>query len=159
MGRNQRIHDIMLKIVSIQINRSGEDEQAEFITEGKYYQKNNAAYLVYQETEVLGVDGSVTTLKIRGDTVRMKRYGSTSTEMCFEKGKRVTGEYETPFGNMPMELLTNHIVNRLDQETGKGYISIDYDLSIRGLTGSHNRLDVEILEGGADVFKKAENRL
>lgn len=157
MRSDKRIHNIMLKILSTQISRAGEDEQVEFITEGKYYQKNNAVYLVYQETEVLGIDGNVTTLKIRDEKVRMKRYGPVNTEMYFEQGKRVTGEYETPFGSMPMELLTNQVINQLNQETGKGMISIDYDLSIRGLAGSHNRLNVEILEGGADVFKKTKS--
>lgn len=145
MSEDRQIHDVMFRIVGTQMNRGEKDEQIEFITEGKYYEKNNAIYLIYKETEVLGIEGSVTTLKIKDDKVNMKRYGSVGNEMCFEKGKRVTGEYETPFGNMPMELLTNSVENSIDRDTIKGYIHIDYDLSIRGLTDSRNKLNVEIL--------------
>lgn len=145
MSENKSINDIMLRIVGTQFTRGEEAEQIEFVTEGKYYKKNNAMYLVYKETEVLGIDGSVTTLKIKNDTIKMMRHGPVSNEMCFEKGRRITGEYETPFGRMPMELLTNEIAYEINEDTIKGYVDIDYDLSIRGLTDSRNKLNVQIL--------------
>ena len=71
--------DIMLKITGKQINRNNEIEEdtVEFMTEGKLYKKNGSTYIVYEETEMSGLEGVKTTLRIddaSGD-VKMKRFG------------------------------------------------------------------------------------
>ncbi len=139
------MEEVILKVIGLQTSANGEKDDMEFVTEGKFYNKNGAVYIVYKETDLLGIDGSVTTIKIRDNIVKMQRYGPVRNEMTFEKGEKIEGEYETPFGTMPMEILTNIIDNKIESVVGKRYISIEYDLSIKGLTESQNQLTVEIL--------------
>ena len=86
--------DIMLRIVGRQIDRNDEvsEETVEFMTEGKAYKKGGATYLVYEESEMSGLAGVKTTLRIGDDgSVRMKRFGSgimLDTVMEFHQGKR-----------------------------------------------------------------------
>ena len=140
--------DIMLKIVGRQVSNDGtgsSDEQVmEFVTEGQLYERNGSTYLLYKETEMSGLEGCTTSLKVKGDTVRMKRYGAVlpiDTVMEFQKGKRYEGLYETPYGSFEMEILTNSVDNRLDE----GVLDIDYAISLKGLAETHSRLNITIL--------------
>lgn len=142
--------DVMLKIVGKQINTDSatEEQQLEFITEGKYYEKGDSVYLLYDESEFSGMEGCTTSLKITGDKIKMKRYGETiriDTEIEFEKGKRFKGFYETPYGAVEMEVLTNNIVNNIERSEGKGSLNIDYHISLRGLSEGRSRLDIQII--------------
>lgn len=142
--------DIMLKITGRQISTKAEEDeqQMEFVTEGRYYEKDDAVYLLYEESEFSGMEGCTTSLKISGDKVRMKRYGdSISLDMAidFEKGKRFKGFYDTPFGAIEMEVLTNDVVNRIQKEDGKGSLDIDYHISLRGLSEGRSVLNIEIM--------------
>ncbi|MDR1028013.1 MAG: DUF1934 domain-containing protein [Clostridiales Family XIII bacterium] len=143
--------DIMLKIIGNQIASGSEagDEPSgmEFITEGRFYRKGDSMYLVYDESEFSGTEGCTTSLKITGDTIRMKRYGEdvgVETAINFEKGKRFNGYYETPFGSVEMEVLTNAVNNRI-KESGEGSIDIDYNVSLKGLAESRSMLSIEII--------------
>lgn len=94
--------DITLKIVGKQIYRDVEEEQIEFVTEGKLYEKGDSLYLIYEESEFSGMPGCKTSIKVTGDSLRMKRLGtydaSGNTAIQFEKGKRYRGLYDTPYG-------------------------------------------------------------
>ena len=140
--------DIMLKIIGKQVTIESEEQQLEFVTEGKYYEKGDSVYLVYDESQFSGMEGCTTSLKITGNKIRMKRYGDTiglDTEIEFEKGKRFKGYYDTPFGSVEMEVLTNEIVNNIKISEGSGSVNIDYHISLRGLSESRSKLDIQII--------------
>ena len=145
--------DIMLKIIGKKIEHDlakiGEthEDQVEFITEGRFYEKGNSFYLVYDETDPAGYDEVTTSLKITGDKIKMKRYGDEmgiETAIEFEKGKRYSGLYDTPYGPFEMEVLTNDIKNNI-LNIGEGTLDIDYDISLKGLSEGRNMLKIEIM--------------
>ena len=140
--------DITLKIVGKQIYKDVEEEQIEFVTEGKLYEKGDSLYLIYEESEFSGMPGCKTSLKVTGDSLRMKRLGtydsSGNTAIQFEKGKRYRGLYDTPYGAVEIEVLTNYFKKNLDSE-GKGTIDIDYNISLKGLAESRSTLNIEVM--------------
>lgn len=138
--------DIMLKIVGRQYDGDEPQEKMEFVTEGKMYERGGATYLVYDESEFSGFPGCKTSLKLKGNHVRMKRIGDdlgTGTVMEFESGKRFTSKYETPFGIMDMEILTDRVDNNLSED-GTGNIDIDYHVSLEGTLEGRNELRIEV---------------
>ena len=149
--------DIMLKIIGNQIDSSisaqgiettiDESDAVELVTEGRFYKKGDSLYLIYDESEFSGMEGCTTSLKVTGDKIRMKRYGDNliaDMAIEFEKGKRFNGYYETPFGTIEMEVLTNEINNQLKEE-GIGMLDIDYFVSLKGLAESRSKLSIEII--------------
>lgn len=119
----------------------------EFITEAKLYKRGEALYLIYEESELSGIPGCKTRLKLKGNQVQMKRFGEGAgigNEIRFEKGKRYTGLYDTPFGAIQMEVLTNEIENTLSEE-GKGELDIDYSISLKGLLEGRNQLNITLM--------------
>ena len=144
--------DIMLRIIGRQIDRFDEvsPETMEFMTEGKAYKKGNATYLVYEESQVSGLEGVKTTLRIGNDgTIKMKRFGSgvmLDTVMEFHQGKRFKSVYETPYGALPMEILTNSVINQLEDDNITGNLFIDYEISLKGVSEMRNLLNIEVME-------------
>jgi uncharacterized beta-barrel protein YwiB (DUF1934 family) len=143
--------DIMLKIIGNPIidddKTPNKEDVVELITEGRFYKKGNSVYLDYDESEFSGMEGCTTSLKITGDKIRMQRYADdigVETAIEFEKGKRFTGLYDTPFGSIEMEVLTNSIRNGITHG-GEGSLDIDYSISLKGVSEGRSNLSVEII--------------
>lgn len=138
--------DIMLKIIGKQFAGEESEEQMEFITEGKLYERNGATYLIYDESEFSGFPGCKTSLRLMGNTIKMRRLGKDvgyGMEIEFKKGQRFFSKYETPYGVIDMEVLTNSVENNLSPE-GKGNIDIDYHVSLDGVAEGRNELKIEV---------------
>ncbi len=136
--------EVMLKIKGRQTNVDGEENTIELITEGKFYKKNETYYLVYDESEISGMEGSTTTLKIQDSKISMKRFGSNTSNLVFEKGKRHRTEYDTIYGDMVMEVVTNKMDVNIS-EIGKGSIKVAYRLNISDSIESSNHLSIDIM--------------
>ena len=141
------MRDITLKITGKQIYETHEEDQMEFVTEGQLYQRNGAIYILYDESELSGMAGCKTTLKLAGDTLRMKRIGQSGlgTEMYFEQNKRFSSTYNTPYGPMELELLTRSVENDFDMETLRGSIAVSYDVSLKGMAEGKNKLEINVM--------------
>ena len=146
--------DIMLRITGKTVNEALDKEEqedvVEFVTEGKLYSREGAMMISYPESELSGLDGWTTYLTIKDDKVKLKRGSGgdpAHTVMEFESGKRFEGQYETPYGPIALELLTNSISPFTEDEAGNSKLSIDYSVSLRGLMETRNKLDIEILRG------------
>ena len=92
--------DITLKIIGKQSYDDMEEEQMEFVTDGRFYVRGGSAYIIYDESEVSGLAGCKTTIRVDDRSVKMKRIGEAGfgAELYFEKGsafqaytKRLTG--------------------------------------------------------------------
>ena len=139
--------DIILKIK--------DNDGIEFTTVGRLYTKGTTTLIQYEETDLSGLEGCTTSLTITPSRVRMKRTGENiegSTEMIFEKGRRVKGLYATPYGNVGMEILTNEISGNHPVFEDPGRLSIDYSISLKGLYDGRKTLDIEVLKSGDETL-------
>ena len=141
------MRDITLKIIGKQCYDGKEEDQMEFITDGQLYVRDDSVYMIYDESEVSGMTGCKTTLKVKGDSVKMRRIGEIgfNTELYFEKGKRFSSTYDTPYGPMDIEVLTSRAENNLNMEELKGNIDIEYNVSLEGMAEGKNRLTIDIM--------------
>jgi len=136
--------EVKLRIKGKQTNVDGEENIIELVTEGKFYKKDQAYYLIYDETEISGMEGSTTTLKIEEDKISMKRFGNNNSKLVFQKGKKHKTEYETLYGDMDVEITTNKMdINVTD--LGKGNINLIYRLNISDTIESSNHLSIDIM--------------
>ncbi len=131
---------ISLSVKSLQKVIGSEPHEIEVITDGLFYMKNEMHYIVYEESELSGLEGHKTCLRIGKNSVAMIRYGENEMRMTFEKDKRHITRYQTPVGILKMEYLTNNIVVDIGEEAGE--IKINYDMSIRDLSEANNTLTI-----------------
>ncbi len=149
-----------MKDITIRINGRNnyegnvEDDTIDIVTEAKLYKRNNAIYLVYEESDIAGFDKCKTTVKIVDDKVKMKRFfeNGMPTEMEFKKGMRFSSKYFTPYGPFDLEILTYGLDNTID-ETGKGRLKLDYDISLNGKVNGRNSIDITLLEEGENELQ------
>lgn len=139
--------EVMIRITGQQVTKEAGEDIMEFVTEAKIYSRGGALYLVYDESELSGIPGCRTRLKFKDGKLQLKRFGEDSgmgNELSFEKGKRYNGVYETPFGPVEIEILTNELESTLSEE-GSGQIDIDYSISLKGLSEGRNKLNITLM--------------
>lgn len=118
----------------------------EFITPGIMKKEENGYSITYDETEMTGMEGSTTTLKVEGDKITLIRFGSTNSQLIFEKGMRHLGYYETPYGNFTIGTLSSKVQSSITDSGGD--IKVSYFLEINGERTSANDLYLSIKEAG-----------
>lgn len=116
---------VNIKVVNRQ-RIDGEDDTVREEAHGKIYIKNGKTYIIYTTN-----DGSSSNMIIAAEkTVTVKRRGETSSVMEFDKTRRTRTTYRMPYGNMPMEIETEKIVNALTEDGGK--LRLVYTVSMQG---------------------------
>lgn len=139
---------VELKITGRQFAGTEAEDVVEFVTEGELLTDDNGITLRYPESELSGFPGSVTTLNIQDRAVNMQRRdetGTLKTEMHFREGERMDSPYETPYGTMKLEVLTDHVSTDITGQ-GTGSIDITYLVSLEGIAEGRNALHIEIQE-------------
>lgn len=136
--------EIVIKIKS-DIRVVGEEpHKMEITTPAKFYEKGKSLYIAYEETELSGMEGDKTVLKISDEKVVMMRYGSNPSEMVFVKGEKYESDYTTPYGVFKMGNETKELFVGMTAE-GIGKLEIVYLLEVSGVSESTNTLKIDIV--------------
>lgn len=142
------LKDVLISLVSRQVDAEGESNEISLTTAGKYYVKAGYRYVTYKETQLTGMEGTTTLLQIGLDQVSVIRTGSVEAKQVYIAGKRCAGDYITPYGTFKIAIIP-WVVEAVIQE-GEGRIRLEYDLEIDGRPCSRNSLVMEVkrLEAG-----------
>lgn len=136
----------VISIKSTQEYENSENDEISLITEGAFYKKNKKYYLMYDESELSGIENSKTTLKIEKDVVTLIRTGASPTQMIFEQDEHHIGLYNTPFGSYTVGVKTKNIENNITEFGGTLKLLYDIDLNYEK-TGT-NTFNIEIKTDG-----------
>lgn len=115
-------------IISISSKQNIDDEGIEVVTPGEFFEKEGSYYAIYNETEISGMEGTKTTLKINKEKVYIIRDGTTSAKMEFEKNKQDISLYNTPYGIMELRIITRDINIKIDDNGGEIHIKYDMEM-------------------------------
>ena len=118
----------IISVVSKQSDSEDDGDAIEVVTPGEFYKKDNCYYAVYEETEISGMKGTTTTLKIEEEKFTLIRTGTTNTEMNFKKYVRDLTLYSTPHGALDLTVDTRELKMNIDNNGGE--VFIDYDMII-----------------------------
>jgi uncharacterized beta-barrel protein YwiB (DUF1934 family) len=130
----------IISVVSKQID--SEDSKIEVVTPGEFYKENNDYYAVYEETELSGMEGTKTTLKISSDKLLLLRVGTTNAEMKFKKNNKDTTLYNTPYGALEISVETKDLKINIDNNGGD--VLVNYNLAVAGQKSQNTILEVNI---------------
>lgn len=132
--------------ISGTIKDEEEKEALEFLTEGDLYKEANRSCVTYAESEVSGMEGTMTTVCVDAQKVSVIRLGTTNSIMEFERGKRNLTWYSTPYGDVTMGILTKDVFVNYNEDKEPTKVSIDYNIEIEGVTNSQNILNIKITQ-------------
>lgn len=128
--------NVIISIVGKQINDNGPDEM-ELVTAGQLVQDGQGGVTVsYQETELTGLEGTTTVVKVEGGRVTLLREGTVNSQMVFEEGRRHLSMYETPYGSLSVGINTRRMKSTLGESGGE--LEIDYAIEIDNLLAGQN---------------------
>lgn len=139
---------VIVTVIGTQTDAAGEENRMEFVTVGSRQDKNGISYITYRESEVTGLEGTTTLLKLYPDYFSVVRMGAVEHKQEYRMGRPCPSVYITPYGRLEMTILTR----RLEMMTDGGGESITagYDLTIDGRWQSYNTLAVSIREERLD---------
>lgn len=138
------MENVMINIKTVQYDHSSKEHDViELRTEGKYYKKNDADYLVYEESELSGLSGTTTKIKIKDNQVELKRIGEHQSAMSFAKDKRFQSVMPTPVGNIPIEIMTNNISFNILPDPLFIKLEFEYSIALKGLFQGKNLISIE----------------
>ena len=101
----------------------------ELMTEGVMTIDGGGITLTYQETELTGMEGTTTSFLIQGDCVELRRTGGINSQMLFQRGKRHSSLYETPWGTLLVDVSTLSLSHRLGSRGGILDIAVDHQVT------------------------------
>lgn len=109
--------------------------ETELITEGVLEVLEDGLRIAYEETALTGMEGTTTTFLIKEQQVVLTRTGKVNSQMIFEEGRQHTSLYETPFGELPIDIQTSSLRHNLTQRGGvmdiKYAIAVDHTVTGR----------------------------
>lgn len=136
-------------IISVKGTQSADDQEPnvlELVTEGKYYKQDNAYYVTYKESEVTGMSGTTTTLKVSDGIVILMRSGSVNSHFVFQQGQRHVSYYDTEHGAFTISVFANEVDIRVDDNGGE--IRVGYRLEVDNNKTGENDFYMSIREAG-----------
>lgn len=134
----------VIQVIGTQTDVQGEESRLELVAVGRRYNKNGVEYIIYDETEISGLEGTTTLLKIYPAHIVLVRMGSVEQKQEFRPGHTSPGTYITPYGKFEMMIETSHLEVTLSKTDGE--INIQYEVEIDGQWQSSNTLSIFVRE-------------
>ena len=137
--------EIILFVKGEQSYDGVEPEVTELITEGTMTIGDGGEIILeYQESELTGMDGTNTRFIVNEDAVELTRTGMVESRMLFERGKRNSSLYETPWGTMMVDVATTRLAHRLNEQGG--VMEIGFTIAVNHQVTGENRFKIRVKE-------------
>lgn len=136
--------DVIISIKGTQKYDGGEPGAVELVTAGRLAQDEAGYTLSYQESELTGLEGTMTTIQVEGEQVTLMRAGEVNSQMVFQEGRRHLSMYNTPYGAMAIGVNTRHLLADLNDQGGD--IEIDYAIEIDHAIAGRNVFQIQVKE-------------
>ena len=145
---------VVISVKGIQKYEGAPPDVVELVTAGRLSRDGESYTLSYQESELTGLGGTLTTIQVDGEQVTLMRVGEFNSQMVFQEGRRHLSMYNTPYGAMAIGVHTRHLLAELNDQGGD--IEVDYSIEVdHALAGrSVFRINVKEAEGGLGSLKQ-----
>lgn len=133
---------VLLTIHSEQDLDSPQPDNMELMTEGDMRLTPHGFTLTYQESPLTGMEGTTTVFEAYGPRVILRRSGNVVSQMVFEEGRQHTSLYETPLGELSIDVQTSYLRNGVTERGG--LLEIRYSISIEHASAGKNRFRMKV---------------
>ena len=120
--------EVVISIKGMQNYEGALPDVVELVTQGRLAREGERYTLSYQESELTGLSGTLTTIRVDGPEVTLMRVGEFNSQMVFQEGRQHLALYDTPYGALSVAVRTKKMQTCLDPTGGK--IEVDYAIEI-----------------------------
>ena len=117
-------------------------DATELMTEGTMEVTEDGIVLSYEESELTGMEGTTTTFEVKGPRVTLTRSGAVNSQMVFEEGRQHTSLYETPFGELSVDIQTSELKHNLSERGG--LMEIKYSIAVEHTVTGRNCFKIRV---------------
>lgn len=137
---------VLLCITGKQSYRDQEPEIIELVTEGIMEFVDGGWNISYQESDLTGLQGVITTFRVEPEKVTLTRTGPLRSTMEFRVGQSHDSLYELEFGALMITVTTKHLFFDILPEGG--CIDVSYDIEIEKTEGGQvdYHLDIRAID-------------
>ena len=133
---------VMMTIRGEQYFEGMDPDGTELMTEGTMELTEDGMILSYEETELTGMAGTTTTFEVHDKKVVLTRSGGVNSQMIFEEGRQHTSLYETPFGELPVDIQTSKLLHNLTERGG--LMEIKYSIAVAHTVTGRNCFKIRV---------------
>lgn len=119
--------EVLITVRGEQIVDGQRQEPVVTITRGMYYFKNGKHYILYEEMSEGASEAVRNRVKLKEDSVEIRKQGAVTTQMTFETGKKTRTSYPTPFGSLFLDFSTSSI--EIVQQERAISLTLHYDMA------------------------------
>ena len=134
--------NVIISIKGSQLYEGQDPDVTELVTAGTLRREQEGYTIAYQETELTGLEGTTTKLRIEGPRVTLLRQGSVNSQMIFEVGRKHLSMYEPPYGALAVGIETRRLKNTVDEAGGD--LEIDYAIEIDNLLAGKSLFQLNV---------------
>lgn len=135
---------VILSVCGEQYFDGVEPDTTELMTEGTLAVTKDGFLLSYEESALTGMEGTTTTFELKGSQVFLTRAGKINSQMIFEEGRQHTSLYETPLGELSVDISTSFLRHAMNERGG--VLEIKYAISVEHTVTGHNRFQIRVRE-------------
>ena len=117
-------------------------DATELMTEGTMVLTEDGMVLSYEESTLTGMEGTTTTFEVKGPRVTLTRSGKVNSQMIFEEGRQHTSLYETPFGELTVDIQTSFLKHNLTERGG--VMEIKYSIAVEHTVTGRNCFKIRV---------------
>jgi len=132
----------MLSIRGEQYFDGIDPDAQELMTEGTMTLTEDGMVLAYEETALTGMEGTTTRFQVQGPRVILTRSGTVNSQMVFEEGRQHTSLYETPFGELSVDIQTSVLKHNLTERGG--LMEIKYSIAVEHTVTGRNCFKIRV---------------
>ena len=133
---------VLLSIRGEQYFDGIDPDATELMTEGSMVLTGDGMVLTYEESQLTGMEGTTTTFEVKGPRVILTRSGTVNSQMVFEEGRQHTSLYETPFGELTVDIQTSTLKHNLTQRGG--VMEIKYSIAVEHTVTGRNCFKIRV---------------
>ena len=133
---------VLLSIRGEQYFDGMEPDITELMTEGTMELMPEGVAFSYEESALTGMEGTTTTFETRGRQVILTRSGAVNSQMIFEEGRQHTSLYETPFGELSVDIQTSRL--RSTVTARGGLMEIRYSIAVEHTVTGRNCFKIRV---------------
>ena len=138
----ERTLPVVLSIRGEQYFDDVDPDETELITEGTMTLAGDEIRLSYEESELTGMKGTTTAFSLRNRQVVLTRTGTVNSRMVFEEGRQHTSLYETPFGELTVDIQTSRLRHNLTERGG--IMEIRYSIAVEHTVTGRNCFKIRV---------------
>lgn len=146
--------EVIISIKGMQKYEGTPPDVIELVTEGRLARDGEGYTLSYQESELTGLGGTLTTIQVEDGQVTLMRMGEFNSQLVFQEGRRHLSMYNTPYGAMTIGVNTRHLLAELTDQGGD--IEVDYSVEVDHALAGRNifRINVKEAEGSLGSLRQ-----